>query len=467
MRLRGWMCCAVWLVVLQSETRMQGQTRVDIRTQGREANFGAYNYTKPFKTGSSLPGTCSVGEAFFRTGVTPGQNLYVCTALDTWTQVVGSGGGGTGLEVLSSTPWTTDGRLVVTDGATGRNVKQIPISYDGLNLVIPGGLSVGSGLSTGLQWTLGNPGDTGASSLVVRGGDGAANSEPGYLSAFSSHPSSPFQSFLFPCGSAGKWCPSAMTPGADSTDFLLSVANSATVQNKTLDSSNKFSSYHDVTAIPAPAYPSSGNFRIYGDSASGKLACRDSYGDDCMPSAGGNHNLLSSTHADAATGAVARGDLVAGQGASAQWQRLALGSSGQYLRSDGTDALWNAIQGADLPANARYGSVQFILDGGGSAIPPGERGWIRVPYSGTLTAWELTADQSGSITLDVWKDTYANFPPTAADTIWGAKPSLSSQQKNSATGLSISVSPGDYLRLNVDSASTVTYVVLSLQITRS
>lgn len=169
MKFTRWMCCAAGLLISQSESRMFGQTRVDIRTQGKEANFGAFSYTKPFKSGTALPGTCTAGETFFRTDVTPGQNLYLCTGPDTWSQVIGSGGSGTGLEVLSSSPWTADGRLVVTDGATGRNVKQIPISYDGLNLVIPGGLSVGSGISTGVQWTLGNPGDTGASSLVVRG----------------------------------------------------------------------------------------------------------------------------------------------------------------------------------------------------------------------------------------------------------------------------------------------------------
>jgi hypothetical protein len=69
--------------------------------------------------------------------------------------------------------------------------------------------------------------------------------------------------------------------------------------------------------------------------------------------------------------------------------------------------------------------------------------------------------------LDTWKDTYANFPPTVLGTIWGTKPALSSQQKNSASGLTIAVNAGDYLRLSVDSADTLTYVVLSLQITRN
>lgn len=51
--------------------------------------------TKPMKTGTSLPGTCVVGEQFFKTDATAGQNIYVCTATNVWTQVQsGSGTGG-------------------------------------------------------------------------------------------------------------------------------------------------------------------------------------------------------------------------------------------------------------------------------------------------------------------------------------------------------------------------------------
>ncbi|MEN6533615.1 MAG: hypothetical protein ABFD60_12210 [Bryobacteraceae bacterium] len=51
--------------------------------------------TKPVKTGTSLPSTCAVGELFYDTDATAGQNLYGCTATDTWT-LQGDGGGGSG-----------------------------------------------------------------------------------------------------------------------------------------------------------------------------------------------------------------------------------------------------------------------------------------------------------------------------------------------------------------------------------
>lgn len=49
--------------------------------------------TKPVKTGTTAPGTCSVGELFYDTDATAGQNLFGCTATNTWTQLGGSGGG--------------------------------------------------------------------------------------------------------------------------------------------------------------------------------------------------------------------------------------------------------------------------------------------------------------------------------------------------------------------------------------
>jgi hypothetical protein len=112
-------------------------------------------------------------------------------------------------------------------------------------------------------------------------------------------------------------------------------------------------------------------------------------------------------------------------------------------------------------------ALPFIIDGGGAVITTGIKGDVEIPFAGTITGWTLLADLSGSITIDTWKDTYANFPPLVADTMWGTKPALSSQTKNQATGLSIAVTAGNIIRYNVDSAATVTRVLLSFQMTRA
>lgn len=117
------------------------------------------------------------------------------------------------------------------------------------------------------------------------------------------------------------------------------------------------------------------------------------------------------------------------------------------------------------------GVVGITIDGGGSAITTGVKGYIECPYAGTIVAATLIADQSGSIVIDVWKDTYANYPPTVADTITAsAKPTLSTAQKSqdtTLTGWTTSVSAGDIFGFNVDSATTVTRVHLILKIDRT
>jgi uncharacterized protein YdbL (DUF1318 family) len=61
------------------------QTRIDLRTQAKSVDFSAAGSTKPSKTGTTIPATCSVGETFLKTDATAGQNLYVCTATNVWT----------------------------------------------------------------------------------------------------------------------------------------------------------------------------------------------------------------------------------------------------------------------------------------------------------------------------------------------------------------------------------------------
>lgn len=52
----------------------------------------------------------------------------------------------------------------------------------------------------------------------------------------------------------------------------------------------------------------------------------------------------------------------------------------------------------------------YPINGGGVQIATGvQRLDLVVPYACTITGWTLLADQSGSIVVDIWKDTYANF----------------------------------------------------------
>lgn len=59
-----------------------------------EWNAGGAASTIPAKMGTELPAGCAVGEQFFKTDAAAGQNLHLCTAPDTWTQVAGAAVGG-------------------------------------------------------------------------------------------------------------------------------------------------------------------------------------------------------------------------------------------------------------------------------------------------------------------------------------------------------------------------------------
>jgi len=135
--------------------------------------------------------------------------------------------------------------------------------------------------------------------------------------------------------------------------------------------------------------------------------------------------------------------------------------------------LISAVGGAaglgESGGSAITGGINFIIDGGGSAITTGIKGDIEVPFACSIDWVTVLADQSGSIVVDIWKDSYANFPPTDADSITAsAVPTISSGTKSkdtTLTGWTRTISAGDVLRFNVDSATTVTRVTVSLKVT--
>ena len=69
-----------------------GQTEIDLNSQSRNVDFTGASSTKPLQSGTTLPGTCTVGQMFFKNSAPAGQNVYACTALNAWTLETGGGG---------------------------------------------------------------------------------------------------------------------------------------------------------------------------------------------------------------------------------------------------------------------------------------------------------------------------------------------------------------------------------------
>lgn len=132
---------------------------------------------------------------------------------------------------------------------------------------------------------------------------------------------------------------------------------------------------------------------------------------------------------------------------------------------------WMSIgNGESSIPESNKGQIGISINGGQSVITTGLKTYITCPYSGTITGWELLSTLTGSIVVDVWKDTYINYPPTLSDSICGIdKPTLSSQIKNNNNNLtnwSTSINEGDIIAFNVDSISLLKQVTLTLKINK-
>jgi len=66
-----------------------GQTRIDLRNQSKTVDFSQAASTRPAKTGTALPAVCGVGEMFFKTDASAGQNIYLCVGTNTWLAMAG------------------------------------------------------------------------------------------------------------------------------------------------------------------------------------------------------------------------------------------------------------------------------------------------------------------------------------------------------------------------------------------
>lgn len=150
--------------------------------------------------------------------------------------------------------------------------------------------------------------------------------------------------------------------------------------------------------------------------------------------------------------------------------------------------LWiYSVDGTTLdPAGDAEGSVAWMIELAGRSLVERTFGaswgssaalvaancadvYVRVPFACTIAAAHvLTQGGTGSCVIDVRKDTFANFPPTGADSIAAsAKPTVTADVKSTdttLTGWTVAVSAGDVLAFHVDSTSTFTGISVILDV---
>lgn len=120
--------------------------------------------------------------------------------------------------------------------------------------------------------------------------------------------------------------------------------------------------------------------------------------------------------------------------------------------------------------------LQFIIDGGGATITTGLKGYLHLPFAGTIVEAVLLGDQSGSIVVDIFKCTYTQFDASATHPVSGDKitasapPTISSATKSkdtTLTGWTTSFAADDVFAFNVNSVTSMERVTINLKVNRS
>lgn len=137
------------------------------------------------------------------------------------------------------------------------------------------------------------------------------------------------------------------------------------------------------------------------------------------------------------------------------------GTLGQANGGTGITTASNGITTSD---------IIFVIDGGGSAITTGVKGYVEVPFGCTVSQWTLLADQSGSVTIDVVSDAYSSYGTNTSMVGAGTKPSITTATKNQsapASWTTTSITAGNIVGFNVTAATTVTRVTIALKVVRT
>lgn len=124
--------------------------------------------------------------------------------------------------------------------------------------------------------------------------------------------------------------------------------------------------------------------------------------------------------------------------------------------------------GLRTTAAVRTQQIGVTVDGSGSVVTTGIKGFKSFPVAGTITGWRMLADAAGAVAMEIKKANYATFPTMTSITA-AAPPNIpATNQKAEDTTLSgwtTSVSAGDVFEFSITgSPATITRVTLELTI---
>ena len=146
--------------------------------------------------------------------------------------------------------------------------------------------------------------------------------------------------------------------------------------------------------------------------------------------------------------------------------------SGLFLSQ--TDANSYIMDVIESDPNVMASGISFVITDGNDAVDAGTQIWMPVPFDCNITQVTALADQSGSIVVDLWVCTYAEFDmsshPVDGDSITSAAPITIStaikSQDSTLTDWTVALSAGDILLANVDSCTSIEKCTISLDLLR-
>jgi hypothetical protein len=103
-------------------------------------------------------------------------------------------------------------------------------------------------------------------------------------------------------------------------------------------------------------------------------------------------------------------------------------------------------------------TINVVFDNGSIDIQPGSKGYLNVDVTGTIESWTLVSETEGTISIDIQKTTYDNFPNGFSSIVGSEFPLLINQDKNKDDNLSTwntQITAGDILDFRVLSCTGI------------
>jgi hypothetical protein len=121
-------------------------------------------------------------------------------------------------------------------------------------------------------------------------------------------------------------------------------------------------------------------------------------------------------------------------------------------------------------------AITYVFDGGASTITPGASGDLEIPFSvSTISAARIFCNSLTQTQIDVWKVSYAGYPPSDSDSMTSTAPircgssggTAYKTQDTTLSGWTKTITEGDVLRFVVDSNTNAKRITATLLCTRT